>query len=142
MNNTEQYYMIFSERLVNLRKEKGIKQETLAADLKISQQTLSKWENGHSEPTLLQLYTLAGLFDVSMDYLVGMSNDRHIKDIEAIKMDLLRDIQESFEQLKEEFNNNPVNGNNAYDILKSGKYSKIWGIAPYINLFGNNDDDT
>lgn len=40
--------MNFNEKLINLRKSKGLSQEELGADLKVSRQTVSKWESGDS----------------------------------------------------------------------------------------------
>ena len=95
MNDTEKYKMIFAERLVSLRKEKGIKQESLVEQLNASTQTISKWENGRSsEPSLSQLCTLAELFDVSLDYLVGMSDERQIKNSEMIKSEIIEIVKE------------------------------------------------
>ena len=36
--------MNFNEKLINLRKSKGLSQEELGAELKVSRQTISKWE--------------------------------------------------------------------------------------------------
>ena len=41
--------MNFNEKLINLRKSKGLSQEELGADLKVSRQTISKWESGVSQ---------------------------------------------------------------------------------------------
>ena len=44
--------MIFSEKLLTLRKAKGITQEQLAEKLDVSRQSISKWESGQSIPEL------------------------------------------------------------------------------------------
>lgn len=54
--------MNFSENLSRLRKEKGIKQEALANDMKVSRQTVSKWENGTAMPDLKKAYRPCGIF--------------------------------------------------------------------------------
>lgn len=61
---------IFSSQLQNLRKERGITQETLAAHLGVSPQAVSKWENG-SFPDGDLLPRIADFFGVSIDYLYG-----------------------------------------------------------------------
>ena len=58
------------------RKQRGITQEELCNMLQVSQPTLSGWENEKHEPTISQLIALADLFDVSIDYLVGRSDER------------------------------------------------------------------
>lgn len=40
--------MNFNEKLVNLRKSKGLSQEALGMELNVSRQTISKWEAGVS----------------------------------------------------------------------------------------------
>lgn len=60
----------FSAQLQQLRKEKGIKQETLAQYLGVSPQAVSKWENG-SYPEGDLLPKIADYFGVSIDYLYG-----------------------------------------------------------------------
>lgn len=66
--------MNFSENLSRLRKEKGIKQEALANDMKVSRQTVSKWENGTAMPDLKKLTALAKYFDITMDELLGFTS--------------------------------------------------------------------
>lgn len=62
--------MILSEKICNLRKQKGWSQEELAEKLDISRQSVSKWENGTSIPDLDKIIKLSELFDVSTDYLL------------------------------------------------------------------------
>lgn len=42
--------MNFNEKLINLRKSKGLSQEELGNELKVSRQTISKWESCQSYP--------------------------------------------------------------------------------------------
>ena len=62
---------IFAKTLCSLRTESGETQETVAAALGISPKTLSKWENGASEPELSLLCALADYYGVSADRLLG-----------------------------------------------------------------------
>ena len=62
---------IFAERLVELRKEKGISQATLAKELQVSASVVCYWETDQSEPTAPNLNKLADYFNVSVDYLLG-----------------------------------------------------------------------
>ena len=68
--------MHFSEKLIRLRAEKGLSQEGLANELGVSRQAVSKWEAGAAMPELAKLIAIAQLFDVSLDYLVGRSDQR------------------------------------------------------------------
>ena len=63
--------MEFGTRLRELRNEKGISQQTLALEIKHSQQVVSNWESGNVEPTASAIVAVADYFDVSADYLLG-----------------------------------------------------------------------
>ncbi len=65
---------IFSERLKELRIEKGIGQVELAKAINVSKGIISLWENGFREPKLSNLIALAQHFEVSIDYLAGIEN--------------------------------------------------------------------
>jgi transcriptional regulator with XRE-family HTH domain len=60
-----------SKNLKNLRKEKNLTQAGLAKLLKISQQAYAKYEVATAEPDVECLKTLAKLYGVSTDYLLG-----------------------------------------------------------------------
>jgi len=62
--------MSFSEKLLQLRKEKGYSQEALAEKLGTTRQAVSKWENGQGYPETEKLLIIGNLFEVSIDYLL------------------------------------------------------------------------
>jgi len=62
--------MIFSEKLIRLRKKNGWSQEELAEKMNVSRQAVSKWEGGQSVPDLEKLLQLSSLFGVTTDYLL------------------------------------------------------------------------
>ena len=62
-------------KLLELRTEKGLSQREMAALLKISQGTYNNWENGRTQPSIEQLISLAVIFDVSVDYLIGNAEE-------------------------------------------------------------------
>ena len=72
--------MNFSENLRRLRKAKDIKQEALAEAMNVSRQTVSKLENGTAMPDFKKLNALAEYFGVTMDELLGFSNDKNNND--------------------------------------------------------------
>ena len=65
---------IFSERLKMLRREKNISAEDLAQELHINKSTISRYENGKTEPYLPIVLKIAQYFDVSLDWISGISN--------------------------------------------------------------------
>ncbi|MDF2700588.1 MAG: helix-turn-helix transcriptional regulator [Haloplasmataceae bacterium] len=62
---------MFNENFKTLRKQKGMSQETLAQQLNIVRQTISKWEKGLSVPDADMLTRIAELFEVSVSELLG-----------------------------------------------------------------------
>lgn len=62
--------MKFHEKLLSLRKQKGLSQEELGAELQVSRQTISKWEAGQSYPDFQRLVLLSDYFDLTLDELV------------------------------------------------------------------------
>ena len=67
--------MSFSERLVLLRKSHNLTQKQLAADIQLSELAIQHYEAQRRKPAFDILVALADYFDVSLDYLVGRSND-------------------------------------------------------------------
>jgi len=62
--------MRLSEKIHQLRKERGLSQEELASQLTVSRQAISKWELGESIPDTENVVQLSNIFDVSTDYLL------------------------------------------------------------------------
>ncbi len=54
-------------RLEELRKQRGIKQEELAAALEVSRQTIGSLENGRYNPSILLAFRIARYFDVTIE---------------------------------------------------------------------------
>lgn len=65
-----------SKKLLELRVEKGITQGEVASALSVSNKTISKWENGTSAPDLSSLADLARYYNVSIDTLFGLQDDK------------------------------------------------------------------
>lgn len=63
--------MTFGEKLQKLRKAKGWTQEELAAQISISRQALSKWEQGTVIPDTENVLQISKIFGVSTDYLLN-----------------------------------------------------------------------
>ena len=59
--------MEFNEKLLSLRKEKGMSQEKLAKSLNVTRQTISKWELNQTVPDMSKLVKIARLFEISLD---------------------------------------------------------------------------
>lgn len=68
--------MSFSERLRELRKNSPASQQDLADLLGISPRAFRFYESGAREPNIAALIALANFFDVSLDYLLGRTDER------------------------------------------------------------------
>lgn len=68
--------MEFSERLKNLRRQAGLTQVEVAEKLGISQPAYASWERGVKKPTQENLVKIAQVLNVSVDYLVGNSEEK------------------------------------------------------------------
>lgn len=74
----------FGDRLHSLRESKSLTQEAFASslneryDLKINKSMVSKWENNIDTPSLNSAKYIAIFFDVSLDYLLGVSDDKNV----------------------------------------------------------------
>ena len=69
MTNAE----ILGNRLFELRKKSGMSQEEFADKLNVSRQAVSKWERGEALPDTDNLISIAKLYNVSLDELVGLT---------------------------------------------------------------------
>ena len=66
----------FCERIKELRKERGLKQREMAAELGLALNSYQCYEYALRYPEFHGLITIADFFDVSLDYLVGRSEVR------------------------------------------------------------------
>lgn len=68
----------------SLRKARGISQDTLAAQLGVTYQAVSKWENNSTMPDITMLPAIARYFRVSIDYLLGHDLSHSRDDVQSI----------------------------------------------------------
>ena len=67
-------------RIIELRKEAGYNQTQVSEKIGCVLKTYQNYEQGHNYPTLEYANNLANLYNVSIDYLLGRSDCRNIKD--------------------------------------------------------------
>ena len=68
----------FGQRFTKLRKEKNFTQEEIALKLNISAQAVSKWENDISMPDISILTSIADIFDITLDELLGREKKQDV----------------------------------------------------------------
>lgn len=62
--------MTLGEKIIHLRKKRGLSQEELAITLNVSRQAVSKWETGEAKPDTDKVVALAEYFEVTTDWLL------------------------------------------------------------------------
>ena len=70
-------------RLFELRTGEGLSQRDIAKIMNVSQGTYNNWENERTQPSIEQLIALAEYFSVSVDYLIGHS-DNYIQPVSTL----------------------------------------------------------
>ena len=75
--------MNFNEKLIELRKAKGLSQDELGQRIGVSRQTISKWELAQSYPDFQRLVLLSDYFGMSLDVLM---KDIDVQDVREKNM--------------------------------------------------------
>ena len=99
----EAYIMNFNEKLIELRKSKGLSQDELGQRLGVSRQTISKWELAQSYPDFQRIVLLSDFFGLSLDALV---KDIDVQDVREKNLNekMLNEIYDDVKTTKETIN--------------------------------------
>lgn len=76
--------MNFAENLKSLRNFKQLTQKDLAKLLGLSPNCICEWEKSRSEPSIISIIKLSDIFDVSIDYLLGLEDDFGVRTADAM----------------------------------------------------------
>lgn len=77
LTGTAQRKASMKNRLEELRKERGIKQEELASAMEVSRQTIGSLENGRYNPSILLAFKLARYFGMSIEEIFIYEEEKH-----------------------------------------------------------------
>lgn len=95
--------MSFAEKFYNLRTKKGLSQESIAEQFKISRQSVSKWEMGDALPETDKLPLISNFFNVSIDYLlhdeIGDDTDGNLSGVVVKFMGITQDMNKISNEL-------------------------------------------
>ena len=69
---------MIAEKVKKLREQKGLSQAELPRQLGITRSSVNAWEMGISVPSTQYIVDLAGVFDISTDYLLGVDSSSTI----------------------------------------------------------------
>lgn len=102
---------MLGENMMQLRKRKGMSQQTLADELHVVRQTISKWEKNLSVPDAEALTRLADALDTTVQELLG---------VPAEKAGEPADVAEALAQI------------NAQLAIQNRRRSRIWRVAAWV----------
>ncbi len=117
-----------ANKLLQLRKEKGLSQEQLAQKLGISRQAVSKWERAEASPDTDNLIELAKLYDISLDELLlheptkKIIDDKEDKDYVHVGFDGIHVKEKEGDEVHVSWDGIHVNENDGHivDVSKEG----------------------
>lgn len=128
--------MEFNEKLQNLRKQKGLTQEELAAALYVSRTAISKWESGKGYPNIDSLKAIANLFSVTIDELLSGDELLTIAEQDNTRKErLFRDLVFGLLDISVLlFLFLPLFGQETNGTIKSVSLFSLTQIAPYLKI--------
>ena len=86
-------------RIKDLRKEFGLSQVELAMRMEVTKQTISNWENENIQPSIDMLVSLAIVFNVTTDYLLGLDDVPRLS-IEGLPMSFAAHLAQIIEDFR------------------------------------------
>lgn len=126
--------MEFNKKLQELRKQRGLTQEQLAASLYVSRTAVSKWESGRGYPNIESLKMIAGFFSVTLDELLsrdevltiaqedGKCREKYFRDLIYGLLDICTAMLLFL----------PFFAEDADGIIKSVSLIALGGVQPYL----------
>ena len=93
--------MTFKEKIVKLRKLKGLTQDEFASAVGVSRQAVYKWESGQSYPEVAKLLEMKALFNISIDDLLEDNYEVIVpekKKRKRLPKEIKREIEEKIEE--------------------------------------------
>lgn len=85
---------MIGELLAEVRKDHGDTQQALADRLKVSVSTVRSWENEKSSPSHGDLVSICRLYQVSADYLLGLTRSERPVEFTREDLAMLREFEE------------------------------------------------
>ena len=129
--------MEFNEKLQELRKQKNMTQEDLAASLYVSRTAISKWESGRGYPNIDSLKAIAKFFGVTVDELLsgeellsvahedGKQKENRIYDLVFGLLDISAALLLFL----------PFFGQKTGDLIQSVSLLALTDVEPYLRIF-------
>jgi len=122
------------ERLYFLREDKDLTQEQLGKALNVSRVAISQWESNKEIIPLTKLNMYSNYFNVSLDYIVGLSDEKQTNNLN-IKLDKkligtrLQEFRNKFNITQEQLANELNTSHSTISAYESGKTLILTGFA-------------
>ena len=99
----EIFNLNISQRLIELRNQKGLTQQQVAESLDVKRARYNAWEQGLSQPNIEMIQKLSDFHNVSTDYLLGKSSMKNAEVDRKVTMDeSFRVIQRAAQEMSPE----------------------------------------
>lgn len=137
--------MELKEKLVALRKEKGLTQLAVAEKLNVSRQAISRWESGIALPSTDNLKSLSALYGVPVDYLLNSDTEEQSVTYTVMPGSGYYKVKENTSSVTRGMNDSSEKtvyvgtanqGGASLAATNSSDY-KYWGTVSYYNQFLN-----
>nr|WP_297280253.1 helix-turn-helix domain-containing protein [uncultured Butyricicoccus sp.] len=102
-----------ANHILTLRKEHGLSQQALANLLNVNQTAVSQWERGATIPSATVMNDLCKLWNVTPDYLLGISDIKNAPTLNGVDAEELQQLKELVDQLTPE---------QQQELLRYGRY--------------------
>ena len=90
---------MFGEMLKMMRKSRNLNQVQLAAQLNVTKQTISNWENNNILPSIDMLVKISHYFSVRTDYLLELDN-RFYLEVSGLTVEQIAHIQQIINDIR------------------------------------------
>jgi len=128
VGNMNSNMTVIEERIKNLRERNMITQKELANKMNISRNLICLWENGYANISLRQIIKYSYIYNVSLDYVLGIIDNPDNKKYKFIKkLDLkyvgtkIREIRKSLNMTQEKFATKIDTKRSSISYYESGK---------------------
>lgn len=133
-SDTEKYFSPFAKALRELMEAKGITQDALSEEIGKSRQTISQYVNGVSEPGYDTLVKIAEHFEVSTDFLLGIT-DIKTPDATAQAVIAYTGLSEENALMLHHMKENSCNS--VFSVSNNGESITINGCIPYLDFLND-----